>query len=75
MHQIVLAAVLVVAVAAPALAGRTDGPTACARDDDLTAAQPFTHLAENGKAWAHFFLGLVCAEGNGVPRDDIRAAH
>ena len=50
-----------------------EGVTAYKRGDYATAFGEFRPLAEQGNANAQFALGVVYAEGNGVPQDYARA--
>ena len=46
------------------------GLTAAQSGDNATALHEWTTLAEQGNAYAQFNLGLMYANGQGVPRDD-----
>jgi TPR repeat protein len=51
----------------------TDAVSAVHRDDYDLAARLFRPLAEQGHAGAQSFLGVLYANGQGVPKDVIRA--
>ncbi len=69
-----LLAVVVVLLAAPAWADFEAGKEAYFRGDYATALKEFRVLAEQGYAGAQNNLGLMYAEGQGVPPDDKEAA-
>ena len=71
----VLAVSLVTSTQAMSDTGQDEGTRAYARGDYAAAANAFSRLAGNGDPRAQFFLGIMYAEGTGVPRDDRRAAH
>ena len=80
MSRFILPAVLAnslvtTAQAMPDSTDQDDGTRAYARGDYAAAANAFSRLAGNGDPRAQFFLGIMYAEGTGVPRDDRRAAH
>ena len=53
----------------------TDGERAYARADYARAGAIFSRRAERGDAAAQTYLGYMYAQGRGVPRDDVEAAH
>ena len=73
MKQLAFAALLVLAFAASAVAGSGDGVDAYARGEYATAFKQFRALAERGNAKAQHNLGVMYAEGQGVPRDYAEA--
>ena len=72
MRRIVSALLLLVA-SSSAAADFTAGLEACLRGDYAMALREFRPLAEQGNAAAQFSLGLMYANGEGVPEDDIQA--
>ncbi len=65
---------VVVLVAAPAWAADFEaGWQAYKRGDYATALKEFRALAEQGDADAQFNLGVMYAEGRGVPKDYVQA--
>ena len=52
-----------------------DGERAYARADYTRAGAIFSREAERGRAAAQAYLGYMYAQGLGVPRDDVEAAH
>ncbi len=70
MRRILFAVLLVVADATGAAAGpREDAESAYQRDDYALAAQLIRSLAAQGNATAQFNLGVLYANGQGVPQD------
>ncbi len=59
---------------APASAGVYEGWTAARRGDFATALAEFRRLAEDGNFVAQYNLGVMYANGRGVPRDLEKAA-
>ena len=53
----------------PAWAGSEEGEAAFNRGDYATAIREFRPLAEQGKAFAQYNLGLMYYKGRGVPQD------
>ena len=49
------------------------GVEAYVRGDYTTAYKEWLPLAEQGQAEAQFFLGVMYADGDGVPKDDAAA--
>ena len=72
MRRIVSALLLLVA-SSSAAADFTAGLEAYLRGDYAIALREFRPLAEQGNAAAQFSLGLMYANGEGVPEDDIQA--
>lgn len=72
MRRIVSALLLLVA-SSSAAADFTAGLEAYLRGDYAMALREFRPLAEQGNAAAQFSLGLMYANGEGVPEDDIQA--
>ena len=56
------------ALVSPAWAGFEEGEAAFDRGDHATAMREFRLLAEQGDASAQFMLGLMYANGQGVPQ-------
>ena len=73
MKRIALAAVLLVALVGPALAGLAEGWAAYKRGDYATALIEWRPLAEQGNADAQFAIGSMYLDGQGVPQDDAEA--
>ena len=71
---IAAAAVILVALTAPAWAGIDEGMAALGRGDYTTALRELRPLAKRGHADAQHKLGLMHAEGQGVPQDYAEAA-
>ena len=70
MRRLLFAVFLVVACATVAAADSyTDAVSAVIRDDYALAARLFHPLAEQGHAGAQCFLGVLYANGQGVPQD------
>ncbi len=69
----VLVALVVVLVAAPAWADFQAGVEAATRGDYATALKEWRPLAEQGDALAQSLLGVMYAEGLGVPQDFVQA--
>ena len=72
--RIIMAALLVTLASATTAADFDSGVTAYDRGDYAVALREFRPLAEEGDARAQYNLGLMYAEGNGVPEDDREAA-
>ena len=68
-----LAAALLLAIAAPALAGRDEGEAALRRGDFAAALAEFRPLAEAGDAQSQFDLGVLLQHGWGAARDTAAA--
>ncbi len=66
-------AVVVVLVAAPACTDYEAGKEAYDRGDYATALKEWRPLAEQGDALAQSLLGVMYAEGLGVPQDFVQA--
>ncbi len=60
-------------LADPAWAGVDEGVASYNRGDYVTAVHEFRLLAEQGDAIAQFNLGVMYAEGNGVPQDYVQS--
>lgn len=60
-------------LAAPASADYSAGEEAYYRGDYATAFRELTPLAESGDAFSEYFLGLMYAQGAGVPVDYVLA--
>jgi len=73
MTRLIAAAVMLVALAAPAWAGFDEGLAAYKRGDYATALHEWRPLAEQGYADAQYNLGLMYHSGKGVPQDFVRA--
>ena len=63
----------IVCLAAPAWADFNAGEEAYHRGDYATALREWRPLAEQGHAAAQYNLGLLYANGQGVPKDDVQA--
>jgi TPR repeat protein len=74
MRRAVLAVVLFLAIAAPALADVNEGYDALDRGDYATALRIFEDLAATNDAEAIYALGWMHADGVGVPQDERAAA-
>ncbi len=74
MKRIALAVALLVSLAALAWPGFDECKAANVRDDYETAFQECKPLAEQGDAVAQTILGLMYANGDGVPQDFAKAA-
>ena len=69
-----IALLLTLSLSAPVLAGPFgDGLTAYEKADYTTALRLWRPLAEQGNARAQFNLGLMYANGRGVPQDYAQA--
>ena len=68
-----LLAVVVVLVAAPACTNFKAGEEVYDQGDYATALKEFRVLAEQGDAAAQYNLGLMYADGRGVPQNDKKA--
>ena len=76
MRNLLRATVMVVALgySGPVMAGVWEDITAAyTRDDYATALRLLRPLAEQGNAAAQFNLGIMYANGRGVPNDDVQA--
>ena len=73
MKRIIIAAVLFVALSAPAWAGYREGMAAYNRGDFATALREWRPLATQGHAAAQVSLGTMYAFGRGVPKDHAEA--
>ena len=69
----ILAALLLLTLAAPAVAGIDEGVAAFDRGDYATALQELRPLAEQGLARAEHQLGLMYFNGQGVPQNHTEA--
>ena len=74
MKRLALAVVFLSCLTAPARAGIDEGLAAYERGDYATALQEWAPLANQGDAEAQYFLGHMYAEGQGVPRQNGKAA-
>ena len=63
----------IVGLAAPAWADFNAGEKAYHRGDYATALREWRPLAEQGHAAAQYSLGLLYANGQSVPKDDVQA--
>jgi len=63
----------IVCLAAPAWADFNAGEKAYHRGDYATALREWHPLAKQGQAVAQYHLGLLYANGQGVPKDDAQA--
>jgi TPR repeat protein len=63
----------IVCLAAPAWADFKAGENAHHRGDYATAMREWQPLAKQGHAVAQYNLGLLYANGHGVPKDDVQA--
>ena len=63
----------VVCLTTPAWADFKAGEKAYQRNDYATALREWQPLAKQGQAAAQYQLGLLYANGQGVPKDDVRA--
>jgi len=63
----------IVCLAAPAWADFKAGEKAYQRNDYATALREWQPLAKQGQAAAQYHLGLIYANGQGVPKDDAQA--
>lgn len=74
MARLVLAAALLLATGAvPAAAGWAEADAALQRGDYEAAYREWLPLAERGVAAAQFNLGMLYAQGDGVPQDYVQA--
>ncbi len=65
---------MLVLLAGPATAGAfEDGLSAANRQDYATALRIWRPLADQGDASAQYNLGVMYANGQGVPKDDVQA--
>ena len=69
-----LAVLALLLFAEPVFAGVYEGWAAARRGDFATALSEFQRLAEQGNAVAQYNLGVMYANGMGVPRDAEKAA-
>src|ERR1039457_6997963 len=70
----IVAALLMLSFAAPVAAGPfEDARAAYTARDDATALRLMRPLAEQGNADAQLLLGVIFAEGRGIPQDDTEA--
>jgi hypothetical protein len=58
----------------PVGAGFNEGWAAYERSDYATALEELLPPANEGNAWAQFYLGTMYGSGNGVPQDYSKAA-
>ena len=73
MKRLALAIIFVLGFAPPAWADFQDGVAAYNRGDYATAFREMKPLAEQSFAIAQFNLGILYANGRGVPQDDAEA--
>jgi TPR repeat protein len=73
MKHLIAAAILILAVAAPARADSDKGDAAYGAGAYATAYGEWQPLAEQGDANAQYGLGLLYATGRGLPQDDDQA--
>ena len=73
MTRLVVNAVLMFGLAAPAWAGFDEGLAAYKRGDYATALREFRTLAQQGEAKGQNGLGVMYARGQGVAQDDVEA--
>ncbi len=73
MKRIIVVAVLMFGLAAPAWAGFDEGLAAYKRGDYATALREFRTLAQQGEAKGQNGLGVMYARGQGVAQDDAEA--
>jgi TPR repeat protein len=73
MKRTAIAFLLAASLAAPAIAGTTEGTAAYKRGDFAAAHREFLSAARDGDARAQFSLGLMYLRGQGVA-PDMRAA-
>lgn len=69
------AMVLAIIFSAPSWAGVDEGYEAWKRGDYSTAVREYQPLAERGSAEAQFLMGLMYANGDGVPQNFEEALH
>ena len=74
MKRLLLTAVLLAALGAPARADVADGLGAYWRGHYVAALREFQPLARAGDAAAQFYLGEMYEDGRGVPQNDAEAA-
>ncbi len=72
-YATMLLALVVVLVAVPACTNSKTGVDAYEKGDYATALMEFRVLAEQGDAIAQYNLGLMYANGRGVPEDYVQA--
>ena len=70
----IVSAILLLAASSSVAADFAAGWEAYIRGDYATALREFRPLAEQGDAEAQFNLGVMYADGEGVPEDDVQAA-
>jgi uncharacterized protein len=74
-RRLLLAIAFALVAVGPALAGATgDGIAAFRRQNYARAVAIFTPLADRGDAVAQTYLGLMYADGRGLPQNYIQAA-
>ncbi len=73
MKRVALAVAILTALATPAWADYQAGVAAHSRGDYAIALQEIKPLAEQGNSDAQTFLGVMYAEGQGVPQDYAEA--
>ena len=69
----IILALLITCLAAPAWADYQAGMDAYGRADYAAALRELRPLAEQGDSGAQFYLGLLYENGDGVPRDFVKA--
>jgi TPR repeat protein len=69
----IILALLITCLAAPAWADYQAGMDAYGRADYAAALRELRPLAEQGDPGAQFYLGLLHENGDGVPRDFVKA--
>ena len=75
MKRLSVALVLLVWFVTPASADLDEGMAAYGRGDYATALREFSPHAEKGDGFSQFSLGILYAEGQGVPQDYKEAMH
>jgi TPR repeat protein len=70
---LVALALSIICLVAPAWADFKSGEKAYQRGDYATALREWQPLAKQGQAVAQYQLGLLSANGQGVPKDDAEA--
>jgi uncharacterized protein len=72
-HLVLVVTLFSLSVFSLAFAGFEDGKAAYERDDYATALKEFKTVAERGDADAQFLVGVMYANGEGVPQDYAEA--
>ncbi|MGH6954468.1 MAG: hypothetical protein ACREGL_09815 [Alphaproteobacteria bacterium] len=73
MREVMLAALLCLALVLPARAGMDEGTEAYERGEYAAAFEEYAVLAHMGDAAAQFALGTMYSQGQGVPQDYAEA--